>query len=67
MELMEGTESDIFKHFKLLFFFGLKFIRKYKKEIMESVIMMTHCPGMKCFEKFDKAALEKRFYETSTD
>lgn len=49
MELMEGIESDIFKHFKLLFFFGLKYIRKYKKEIMESVIMMTHCPGMKCF------------------
>ncbi len=28
---------------------------------------MTHCPGMKCFEKFDKAAMEKRFHETSTD
>ena len=31
MELMEGHDSDIFTHFKLLFFFGLKYIRKYKK------------------------------------
>ena len=34
MELMEGTESDIYNHFRMLFFLGLKFIRKYKKEIM---------------------------------
>jgi phosphatidylinositol 4-kinase B len=31
IELMEGEDSDIFHHFKLLFFLGLKFLRKYKK------------------------------------
>ncbi len=54
MDIMEGENSDIFKHFKLLFFLGLKFIRKYRKEIMETILMMTLCKGMKCFEKFDK-------------
>jgi len=34
LELMEGQTSDIFLHFKMLFFFALKFIRKYKREIM---------------------------------
>ncbi len=34
IELMDGVDSDIFLHFKLLFFFALKFIRKYKREIM---------------------------------
>ena len=33
-------ESDIFKHFKFLLFTGLKFVRKYKKEIMSIVLMM---------------------------
>jgi len=28
---MEGQDSDIFRHFRLLFFLGLKFLRKYKK------------------------------------
>ena len=31
LELMEGVNSDIFMHFKLLFFFALKYIRKYKR------------------------------------
>ena len=42
IELMEGKDSDIFAHFRLLFFLGLKFLRKYKKEIMDTVIMMSH-------------------------
>ena len=31
LDLMEGEESDIFAHFRMLFFLGLKYIRKYKK------------------------------------
>ena len=31
VDLMEGFESDLFEHFKMQFFLGLKFIRKYKK------------------------------------
>lgn len=42
IELMEGKDSDIFAHFRLLFFLGLKFLPKYKKEIMDTVIMMSH-------------------------
>ena len=61
-ELMEGEDSDIFKHFKLLFFLGLKYLRKYKKEIIELVLMMTECKGMKCFIKFDKRRLEQKFF-----
>lgn len=61
IELMEGKDSDIFAHFRLLFFLGLKFLRKYKKEIMDTVIMMSH-GEMKCFDKFDKDAMEKRFH-----
>lgn len=34
LDIMEGPNSDIFKHFKMLFFFALKYLRKYKKEIM---------------------------------
>ena len=34
---------------------------------MESIIMMSHCPGMKCFEKFDKENMQKRFHENATD
>lgn len=45
---MEGKDSDIFAHFRMLFFLGLKVLRKYKKEIMDTVIMMSHC-AMKCF------------------
>ena len=66
IELMEGRDSDIFAHFRLLFFLGLKFLRKYKKEIMDTVIMMSHCQ-MKCFEKFDQEAMARRFHDTATD
>lgn len=48
IELMEGKDSDIFAHFRLLFFLALKFLRKYKKEIMDTVLMMSNC-AMKCF------------------
>ena len=57
IELMEGQDSDIFQHFKLLFFLGLKYLRKYKKDIMELIMMMIECKGMKCFIKFDKKRL----------
>jgi phosphatidylinositol 4-kinase B len=67
IELMEGEDSDIFKHFKLLFFLGLKYLRKYKKEIMELIMMMTECKGMKCFIKFDRLRLEAKFCENTTD
>ena len=67
IELMEGKDSDIYAHFRMLFFLGLKFLRKYKKEIMENVMMMTHCSGLKCFENFDKEKMEKRFHEYATD
>lgn len=67
LELMEGEDSDIFAHFKLLFFFALKFIRKYKREIMERVEIMAHCPNMKCFVKYDREAFERRFHEGTTD
>lgn len=30
IELMEGYHSDLFIHFKMLFFLGLKYIRKYQ-------------------------------------
>ncbi len=63
---MEGKDSDIFKHYRLLFFLGLKFIRKYKKEIMSTVVMMSNC-AMKCFEKFDQEAMERRFHDNATD
>lgn len=43
MEMMEGADSPIFQHFKLLFFLGLKYIRKYHKEIMDTILMMTNC------------------------
>jgi len=62
MELMEGSDSDIFQHFKLLFFLGIKYLRKYKKDIMELIMMMIECKGMKCFIKFDKKRLEDKFY-----
>ncbi len=29
--------------------------------------MMKCCPGMKCFEKFDKEMIERRFHDTATD
>lgn len=67
LELMDGTDSDIFLHFKHLFFFALKFIRNYKRDIMERVEMMTHCKDMKCFQKFDREALARRFHEGTTD
>lgn len=54
LDLMDGLHSDLFLHFKLLFFFALKFIRKYKREIMQRVEIMTHCPGMRCFERYNK-------------
>ena len=66
IELMEGRNSDIFAHFRLLFFLGLKFLRKYKKEIMDTVVMMSHCE-MKCFAKFNKEAMERRFHANATD
>lgn len=28
---------------------------------------MTHCKDMKCFQKYDREALEKRFHEGTTD
>lgn len=31
IQLMEGKDSDIFQHFTMLFFLGMKYIRKYKK------------------------------------
>jgi len=49
VELMEGVDSDIFKHFKILFFFGLKYLKKYKREILDMILIMTHCKNMKCF------------------
>lgn len=61
LELMEGEQSDIFQHFKLLFFLGVKYLRKYKKDIMELIMMMTDCPGLKCFIKFDRQRLESKF------
>lgn len=67
MDLMEGADSDIFAHFRLLFFLGLKYVRKYKKEIMDTVIMMSHCAEMKCFHKFNKEEMEKRFHDHATD
>lgn len=67
VELMEGTESDIFRHFKLLFFLGVKYLRKYKKEILELVMMMTECKGMKCFINFDRKRLEQKFLDSTTD
>ena len=33
---------------------------------MDSVIMMSNC-AMKCFDKFDREAMEKRFHENATD
>lgn len=67
IELMEGTDSDIFQHFKLLFFLGLKYLRKYKKDIMELIMMMAECKGMKCFVHFDPRRLEDKFSENTTD
>ncbi len=31
LELMGGVDSDFFRHFKHLFFFGLKYVSKYKQ------------------------------------
>jgi phosphatidylinositol 4-kinase len=66
IELMEGKDSDLFQHYRMLFLLGLKFIRKYKKEIMDTVVLMSNCT-MKCFQKFDREAMEKRFHENATD
>ena len=33
---------------------------------MDTVIMMSNC-DMKCFDKFDQLAMEKRFHENATD
>lgn len=62
IELMEGVDSDIFKHFKFLLCTGLKYLRKYKKEIMGLLDIMSGCPGMKCFTGFDRKGLERRFH-----
>ena len=64
---MEGYGSDIFQHFKMLFFLGVKYLRKYKKDIMDLIMMMTDCPGLKCFIKFDQKRLENKFLENTTD
>ena len=45
----------------------MKYLRKYKKDIMEQIMMMTECPGLKCFIKFDKRRLENKFLENTTD
>jgi len=64
---MEGENSDIFLHFKHLFYFALKFIRNYKREIMERVEMMAQCKDMKCFYKYNPEHLSERFCEGKTD
>jgi hypothetical protein len=33
---------------------------------MDTVVMMSNC-AMKCFDKFDKEAMEKRFHSNATD
>lgn len=33
---------------------------------MDTVVMMSNC-AMKCFDKFDKEAMEKRFHQNATD
>lgn len=67
IELMEGQESDIFQHFKFLLYTGLKYLRKYKKEVMGLIDIMSECTGMKCFSGFDRKGLEKRFHENALD
>lgn len=67
LDLMGGLQSDLFLHFKLLFFFALKFVRKYKREIMQRVEIMAHCPHMRCFERYSPQDLEARFLEGTTD
>jgi hypothetical protein len=51
----------------MLFFLGVKYLRKYKKEILELVMMMTECKGMKCFINFDRKRLEQKFWDSTTD
>lgn len=34
---------------------------------METVLMMSHCDEMKCFQKFQKEEMERRFHENETD
>lgn len=67
LELMEGKESGIFEHFKFLMVTGLKYLRKYKKEIMGLLDIMSECSGMKCFSNYDRKAMEKRFCEHALD
>lgn len=67
LDLMGGRHSDLFLHFKLLFFLALKFVRKHKREIMQRVEIMTHCPGMKCFERYSRQDFEARFLDGTTD
>jgi len=64
---MEGFESDLFKHFKFLLYTGIKFMRKYKKEIMGIIDIMSECSEMRCFSSFDRKGLERRFHENSLD
>ena len=68
VEIIGGTESELWKYFKELLFLGFVYVRRYVGEIVKFVRVVRESVGlMRCFEGYREGEMERRFMVGCTD